>query len=103
MVLGFAHVGGSLRDVPDSGDPAPKDAEAAPEVQNLRPRYASVMLAPGNLADPDFEPSDDDLMGLSKRAFSGVREQRERALDKLRAEIDTARAEILRQFAPATR
>jgi hypothetical protein len=61
------------------------------------------MIAPGNLADPDFEPSDEDLIGLSQRAFAGVREQHERVLEKLRAEIELARAEILRQFPSAHR
>lgn len=63
--------------------------------------YAFVMDAPGNLADPDFEPSDEDLIGLSRRAFANVRSEHERALEKLRAEIARARAEALRGFAQA--
>ena len=61
------------------------------------------MVAPGNLTDPDFEPTDDDLIGLSRRAFSGVRDQHEKALDKLRADIDAARAEVLQRLPPAQR
>lgn len=53
------------------------------------------MNAPGNLADPDFEPSDEDLVGLSRRAFADVRREHERALEKLRAEIARARTEAL--------
>jgi hypothetical protein len=57
------------------------------------------MVAPGNLADPDFEPSDEDLVGLSRRAFATVRSEHERALEKLRAEIDSTRAEVLLRLA----
>ena len=43
-----------------------------------------------NLADPDFEPTDEQLIGLSKRAFAGVPEANARALQKMRAEIAAA-------------
>jgi len=46
---------------------------------------------PKNLADPTFEPTDEDLIGLSKRAFAHVREQHEDSLRKLRVDIATAR------------
>jgi len=45
-----------------------------------------------NLADPDFEPTDAQLIGLSSRAFAGVREAHERQLAELRASIEVARA-----------
>ena len=48
-----------------------------------------------NLADPDFEPSDAQLIGLSTRAFAGVREAHERSQRELRAKLDKARAEGL--------
>lgn len=63
--------------------------------------YRTHMTAPGNLADPDFEPSDDDLTGLARRAFADVRRQHERALEKLRAQIASARADVLRRLAEA--
>jgi len=43
-----------------------------------------------NLADPDFEPTDEDLIGLSERAFAHVREEHEASLRKLRADIAAA-------------
>ncbi|MCL2450376.1 MAG: hypothetical protein FWD17_15625 [Polyangiaceae bacterium] len=51
-----------------------------------------------NLADPDFEPTDEQLMELSKRAFAGVKERREVALARMRAEIAARSAEVLRQL-----
>lgn len=58
------------------------------------------MDAPGNLADPAFEPTDEDLIGLSKRAFAHVREQHEESLRKIRAEIAVAsRAALDRLYA----
>jgi hypothetical protein len=40
-----------------------------------------------NLADPSFEPTDEDLIGLSKRAFAGVKAQNAEMLCKLRERI----------------
>ena len=40
-----------------------------------------------NLADPGFEPTDEQLIGLSKRAFAGVTAKYDTAFAKLRAEI----------------
>jgi hypothetical protein len=51
-----------------------------------------------NLADPAFEPTDSQLLDLSRRAFAGVREARDRALEDLRAKIATARAQVLRDI-----
>lgn len=45
-----------------------------------------------NLSDPAFEPSDEDLIGLARRAFAHVRADQEAAARKLRAEIAVARA-----------
>lgn len=50
------------------------------------------------LANPAFEPSDEDLIGLSKRAFAHVREAREASLEKLRAEIAAARKASLERL-----
>jgi hypothetical protein len=52
-----------------------------------------------DLADPDFEPTDEQLEGLMKRAFAGVGAAHEAALARIRAEIATARAEVLRALA----
>jgi hypothetical protein len=49
-----------------------------------------------NLADPSFEPSDEQLIGLAARAFAGVEERHKQALAKLRAEIAAAREQSLR-------
>ena len=48
-----------------------------------------------NLADPDYEPSDDELAGLTKRAFAGVKEAERLRLEKLRGDIARAREEAL--------
>lgn len=52
-----------------------------------------------NLADPSFEPTDEQLIGLATRAFAGVRPARERAMAKLRADIAAAREEALTSLA----
>lgn len=49
-----------------------------------------------DLGDPDFEPTDAQLTGLSARAFAGVRTAHEEALRKLRARIAEQRAAVLR-------
>jgi hypothetical protein len=43
------------------------------------------------LADPDFEPTDEELMALSRAAFADVGERHRVALAKLHAEIAEAR------------
>jgi hypothetical protein len=48
-----------------------------------------------NLADPAFEPTDEQLIGLSARAFAGVAAAHERAMTTLRAQIASASAEAL--------
>jgi hypothetical protein len=49
-----------------------------------------------NLADPSFEPTDEQLAGLMSRAFAGVTAAHEQALVRLRAEIEVLRAEARR-------
>ena len=51
-----------------------------------------------NLADPAFEPTDDDLIGLAKRAFGHVREAQDNAARALRADIATARLAALERL-----
>jgi len=45
------------------------------------------MDEPKRLDDPAFEPTDEDLIGLSKRAFAHVPRAREESLRKMRQEI----------------
>lgn len=52
-----------------------------------------------NLADPEFEPTDVQLMGLSTRAFAGVRAEHEGQLRELRAKVDAARVAALAALA----
>jgi hypothetical protein len=53
------------------------------------------MGAPKRLSDPAFEPTDEDLIGLSKRAFAHVREAHEASLRKMREDIAAARREAM--------
>jgi hypothetical protein len=43
------------------------------------------------LANPDYEPTDEELMELSRAAFADVKERHEVALSKLHARIAVAR------------
>ena len=52
-----------------------------------------------NLGDPDFEPTDEELIELSHRAFAGVPTANEDAQAKLRADIAALREESLRRLA----
>lgn len=58
----------------------------------------SVMDEPKRLADPTFEPSDEDLIGLSKRAFAHVSAKREESLRRMREEIAAARKSALERL-----
>jgi hypothetical protein len=40
-----------------------------------------------NLADPSFEPTDEDLIGLSQRAFADVKARNAEMLEKMRERI----------------
>lgn len=51
-----------------------------------------------NLADPDFEPTDEDLIGLSQRAFAHVRKEHEELRVKLRADIAAAREVAMKRL-----
>ena len=51
-----------------------------------------------DLSNPEFEPTGEQLQGLARRAFAGVREANERRLQRLREEIAKAREEALRSF-----
>ena len=51
-----------------------------------------------NLSDPAFEPTDEDLIGLAKRAFAHIREAQEDSLRKVRADIAIARQAALERL-----
>ncbi len=51
-----------------------------------------------NLADPDFEPTDAQLLELTRRAFAHIREEDELRLQKMRQRIATGQLELLKQF-----
>jgi hypothetical protein len=53
---------------------------------------------PKRFADPGFEPTDEDLIGLSKRAFAHVRIDHENSLRKLRVDIAAARKAALERL-----
>ncbi len=57
---------------------------------------ASQSVSHGDLSDPAYEPSDEELKGLMKRAFSDVALARHRANAKLHEEIAAAALELLR-------
>jgi len=48
-----------------------------------------------NLADPEFEPKDEDLQRLSREAFARVREDKARVLHDLRETIAALRRDAL--------
>ena len=53
---------------------------------------------PKRLADPDFEPTDEDLIGLSKRAFAHIPAAREESLRQMGEEIAAAGAAALERL-----
>jgi hypothetical protein len=57
-----------------------------------------MALAHGNLADPDYEPTDEELGELVHSAFAGVRAQNEAALHKVHEEIVTIRAGLMQRL-----
>jgi GAF domain-containing protein len=61
------------------------------------------MSARGNLADPAYEPSDEDLARLMHDAFDHVGAEREESLRAMRARIERLRAEARARFEAARR
>lgn len=49
----------------------------------------------GNLADPDYEPTDEELEELTRSAFAHLAEARREADEKLKAEIARLTTEAL--------
>lgn len=51
-----------------------------------------------NLADPDYEPSDEDFAELLRSAFAGLREAHEASLREMRARILVLQTEARERF-----
>lgn len=69
-----------------------------------RTRYGDRVGTPTNLADPDYEPTDEDLVQIAQEAFAGIATARAASLEATRARIAVLReqarsrtAECLRQ------
>ena len=60
-------------------------------------------MADINLADPEFEPTDEQLEALFKRAFAEVGSKHRESLARLRAEIALLRVEVRRRVAAVPR
>jgi hypothetical protein len=56
------------------------------------------MDQPKRLSDPAFEPTDEDLIGLSQRAFAHVRGAHQESLRKMREDIASARKSALERL-----
>ena len=54
-----------------------------------RVRAPSMRTGP-NFADPEYEPTDEELAELMQEAFSGIRDAREQSLQEMRARIAAA-------------
>lgn len=54
-----------------------------------------------NLADPDFEPTDEQLAELMRRAFADVPAKKEASLRQLREWVARAREESLQRLRSA--
>ncbi len=55
-----------------------------------------------HLEDPSFEPTDEELVALSQRAFAHVREEHQASLAKLRAEVSVLRQAALERLRART-
>lgn len=62
-------------------------------------RYDRPMATRINLADPAYEPSDDDLARLMHDAFEGLRDAREESLRAMRARIEQLQVDARARFA----
>lgn len=56
------------------------------------------MTSRGNLADPAYEPSDDDLGRLMRAAFCGLGDAREESLAAMRSRIERLQVEARARF-----
>jgi hypothetical protein len=64
-----------------------------------RPCWSLRMALHGNLADPSYEPTDDELQELVHSAFADVAARNQVALRAIHAKIAALRAELMLQFA----
>lgn len=55
-----------------------------------------------NLADPDFEPTDEQLQELLRQAFAHIPKQNEERLRLIREQILQGRIELLKQLREET-
>jgi hypothetical protein len=62
-----------------------------------------MALAHGNLADPEYEPTDEELRDLVQCAFADVAARNQAALQKVHAEIATLRASLMQQLVATPR
>lgn len=60
--------------------------------------YGFEMADRVNLADPTYEPSDEDLKRLMHEAFAGLREAREQSLVEMRTRIAALQLEARARF-----
>lgn len=67
------------------------------------PCYSASMASHGNLADPDYEPTDEELRELVHSAFAGVVSRNAEALRVVHAEIAALRADLVLRFAERSR
>ena len=56
-----------------------------------------------NLADPEYEPSDEDFAELMRASFAGLREAREASLREMRARILALQAVARERFEARTK
>ncbi len=54
---------------------------------------------PGNLADPEYEPSDEELQQLARDAFADVPAQHRETQQRIRDEIAALRVQALARLA----
>jgi hypothetical protein len=57
------------------------------------------MVRKPNLADPDFEPTDEELAGLMRRAFAHIAAADQQRLAEMRDRIAVGQAEARRRLA----
>jgi hypothetical protein len=72
-------------------------------VRRFLDRGMVKLMSDVNLADPAFEPTDEQLGELFKRAFADVDSKHRESLARLRAEIAQLRAEARRRVAGVAR
>jgi hypothetical protein len=67
--------------------------------ERRRGRYHSGVATLVNLADPTYEPSDEDFVRLMRTSFAGLRRAREESLREMRERILALQSEARAAFA----